>query len=255
MRDRGPAQVRHTHKFVCLSDFLSLSLSLTYTHTHTLSLAVTITDLYPLCVIFFSITDSHTSVTTKNGRNARPPTRDSNQEPNKSEAKREILKFKRLEVFGDHASTKPNTAKMADKPLVKLDLRPSPSHWQNSSDVAPHPPLPLIQRDLKKELPAMTFQFSTGEVIISRNAANAPSPPRDHQRHSFYPKRGPIKSSNVSEAAPPRSDSCASQTEPTTKHSERSGTDANSTDYTMTPDYRNISEFNLTGRGRPRGKL
>ena len=158
-------------------------------------------------------------------------------------------------MFGDHASTKPNTAKMADKPLVKLDLRPSPSHWQNSSDVAPHPPLPLIQRDLKKELPAMTFQFSTGEVIISRNAANAPSPPRDHQRHSFYPKRGPIKSSNVSEAAPPRSDSCTSQTEPTTKHSERSGTEANSTDYTMTPDYRNISEFNLTGRGRPRGRL
>lgn len=196
---------------------------------------------------------SHSSVTNQNGRNAPPPTRDSNQDASKSEAKREILKFKRLEVFGDTSAKKLSPIKNTDKPLVKLDLRCSPTEWQKAPGVCPQPPLPLIQRDLKKELPAMTFQFSTGEVIISRNAANALSPPRDHQRHSFYPKRGPIKSNNTAEPVASRSDS--SNTEMTNKHQDTPEVDDASTDYTMTPDYRNISEFNLSGRGRPRGRL
>lgn len=209
--------------------------------------------IYYSLFYFGIIPGSHSSVTNQNGRNAPPPTRDSNLDMSKSEAKREVLKFKRLEVFGDTSTKKLNPIKNTEKPLVKLDLRCSPTEWQKAPDVSPQPPLPLIQRDLKKELPAMTFQFSTGEVIISRNAANALSPPRDHQRHSFYPKRGPIKSNNTTEQSPQRSDS--TNVETTGKQQDTPEVDDTLTDFTMTPDYRNMSEFNLSGRGRPRGRL
>ncbi|XP_061171255.1 uncharacterized protein LOC133180803 [Saccostrea echinata] len=198
---------------------------------------------------------SHSSVSIRNGRSARPPTRSTSLEPIKTEAKKELLKFKRLDVFGDGDPPVSAHVAVVDKPLVKLDLRRSPPQWHRSPETFSNPPLPLIHRDIKTELPAMTFQFSTGEVIISRNAANALSPPRDHQRHSFYPSRGPLKHSSSTTPTLPRSESSSVQVERTNQPPARSVSDDASTDCTMTPDFRNISEFNLTGRGRPRGRL
>ncbi|XP_056015225.1 uncharacterized protein LOC125677385 isoform X2 [Ostrea edulis] len=198
---------------------------------------------------------TQSSVSTKDGRSARPPTRDSYQECNKSGVKREVLKFKKLNVFGDDSSHTSGHTAVSGKPLVKFDLRRPIPGWQRSSEFTPHPPIPWVQRNLKTELPATTFQFSTGEVVISRNTANAVSPPRDHQRHSFYPKRGAIKPSNSTTPSLPRSDSLTSAGERTNQPPAKSALDDASSDYTMTPDFRNISEFNLTGRGRPRGRL
>ncbi|KAK3098696.1 hypothetical protein FSP39_022149 [Pinctada imbricata] len=135
----------------------------------------------------------------RDGKDGRPPTRVSNGSLPKEQ--KSVLKLKTLEVFGDNGESISGDQSMAqklqlnDKPYVKLDLRQSGHQGSLSRDDCFNQPSFLLSRNSKGDsLPSLTFQFNTGEVIVTRNQSVLDQDQYTKVKRNYYPKREPLKS-------------------------------------------------------------
>ena len=156
-------------------------------------------------------------------------------------------------ISGMHDQSNVETEQLMDKPYVKLDLKRSVNHGAKGDRF--NQPSLLINRQYKGDsLPSLTFQFNTGEVIVTSAKNAADQEGFSTARRGFYPKWEPIKSRSQNSPSTPTRKSNTSplmelreNVQVTQKSFYENRTDST---ITMTPDFRFLADMPPLPRSR-----